>query len=213
MGRHATLPSLDDADLFEAWRAGDQGAGQTLIERHYDAIERFFRTKAGNHADELVQRTFLGCIEARDRFRGETAFRSFLFGIARNILFEFIRGQARDRRVDPDFTVSSVEELQPGVSTVAFERAEQRLLVDALRRLPLDIQICLELYYWEDVSVGELAAVMGIPAGTVKSRLHRGRNLLREAMDKLPADTEGRESVRALVDNWANDVRARLDDV
>lgn len=204
---------LEDGELFDAWKRGDGSAGQTLIERHYDAIERFFRTKAGNHADELVQRTFLGCVEARDRFRGDTAFRSFLFGIARNILFEHIRGQQRDRRVDADFTVSSIEQLQPGVSTIAFERAEQRLLVDALRRLPLDIQICMELYYWEDVGVGELGSIMGIPAGTVKSRLHRGRTLLREAMEKLPADTEGRESVRALVDNWANDVRARLEDV
>lgn len=202
---------MEDLELFEAWRAGDGAAGETLIERHYDAVERFFRTKAGEHADELLQRTFLGCAEARDRFRGESSFRSFLFGIARNILFEHIRAKARDRRVDPDFTISSLDQLAPGLSTVAYQRAEQRLLVEALRRLPLEIQVTLELYYWEDLSVAELAEITQVPAGTVKSRLHRGRGLLREAMEQLPVDTEGRESVRALVDNWARDVKASLE--
>lgn len=199
----------DDGQLYDAWRAGERRAGEQLVERHYDAILRFFRTKAGPHADDLVQRTFLACAEPRGGFRGESSFRAYLFGVARNILLEFFRGRVRDARVDPDFTVSSAFELQPGPSTFAAQRAEQRLLVEALRRIPLEIQMTLELFYWEDLSVGELASVLQIPEGTVKSRLHRGRMLLKEAMEKLPSTPTERESVRLLLGDWAARMQAQ----
>ncbi|MEZ4372914.1 MAG: sigma-70 family RNA polymerase sigma factor [Polyangiaceae bacterium] len=68
-----------------------------LIERHYDSVARFLRTKAGPHADDLVQRVFLVCLDKGGQFRGDSTFRAFLFGIARNVVFEFIRGSSRRR--------------------------------------------------------------------------------------------------------------------
>ena len=202
--------AADDRALFRAWAEGDNAAGQALIERHYDSVVRFFRTKAGAAADDLVQRTFLGLAEARGRYRGDSTVRSFLFGIARNILFEHIRGRVKDAKVDPDFGVSSIHELDPGVSTVAAGRDEQRLLVEALQRIPVEMQMTLELFYWEELSVAELAEILGVPPGTVKSRLHRGRTLLREAMEKLPASAADRASVRELIDAWASEVRHQI---
>lgn len=191
----------DDADLYAAWRAGDKQAGQTLVTRYYDSVLRFFRTKVGPQADDLVQRTFLACAEGG--FRGESSFRSYLFGIARNILFKSFRGHQRDAMVDPDFTVSSVYELAPGPSTVAAQRTDQRLLLEALRRIPLEFQMLLELFYWEELSIAELAAVLELPDGTVKSRLRRGRTLLKEAIGHVPSSAEEKESVRVLLGEWA----------
>ena len=200
----------DDAQLVQAWMSGDNDAGARLVERHYDAVVRFFQTKAGRAADDLVQKTFLALAEARTRFRGESSFKSFLFGIARNVLFAHLRGMAKDKsRIDGDFGVSSIREFDPGVSTVAIHRAEKRLLVEGLQRLPVELQLALELYYWEELSVAELAQVLEIPPGTVKSRLHRGRQLLREAMEDLPGNAEHHASVRQLIDDWAHDVRGR----
>ena len=190
----------DDAELYAAWRNGDKRAGQKLIERYYDPVLRFFRTKVGPQADDLVQRTFLVCSEGG--FRGESSFRSYLFGVARNLLFKFFRGHRRDALVDPDFTVSSVYELAPGVSTVAANRLEQRLLLEALRRIPLEFQMLLELYYWEELSIAELSAVLELPDGTVKSRLRRGRALVREALERLPSTPAEQDSVRVLLDGW-----------
>lgn len=201
----------DDSELFQAWTTGDRSAGETLIERHYDSMVGFFRAKTGPHSDDLVQRTFLRCLEARDRFRAESSFRTFLFGIARNVLLEFFRSRSRDARVDPDFTVASIHDQDPGLSSVVKGRADQRLLVEALKRIPLEIQLTLELYYWEDMSVAELAEVLEIPAGTVKSRLHRGRNLLKDAMEKIPASNQARESVRLQLAHWAENIRPEDD--
>jgi len=178
-------PAVDDAALFAAWRGGDRASGEALIERHYDAIARFFRTKAGEHADDLVQRTFLVCAEPGASFRGEGSFRAFLFGVGRNVLFEHFRGRVRDGHGEPDFARSSIMDLAPGVATVAGKRAEQRLLLQALQHLPLEAQLLLELYYWEELSIDEVAAVLTIPPGTVKSRLHTARALLREALARL----------------------------
>ena len=58
-----------DRQLLEAWRGGDKKAGKRLFERHYDALTRFFRNKVGPEAPDLVQQTFLGCLERIDRFR------------------------------------------------------------------------------------------------------------------------------------------------
>jgi len=197
-----------DVQLLESWRSGDESAGEALVGAHYDSVLRFFRTKAGDDADDLVQRTFLRCVEPRSTFRGLSTFRAFLFGVARNVLFEHIRSRVRDRKVDPDFGVSSILDLEPRASTLAFEKAEQRQLVHALQLLPVDIQLTLELYYWEELSVDEVAEALEIPPGTVKSRLHRGRTLLRDAIDNAPADA-GMHSVRAQLDAWVSEVRSQ----
>jgi RNA polymerase sigma-70 factor (ECF subfamily) len=198
----------DDVELYRRWKDGDSEAAQALVTRHYDSVVRFFRTKVGPNSDDLVQRTFLACSEGN--FRGDSKFRTYLFGVARNILLEFFRGRRKDAAVEPDFSESSVHDLDPGVSTVAAQRADQRLLVAALQRLPVEIQITLELYYWEGMGVAELAQVLEIPAGTVKSRLFRGRTLLKEQMELLPATPEDKESVRVQFNAWVDKMRLEL---
>ena len=72
-------------------------------------------------------------------------------------------------------------------------------MLAALNGLPLDLQIALELYYWEELSVVEVAAVLEVPEGTVKSRLHRARQLLREQLDRAePNEDAAIETLRTL---------------
>lgn len=201
---------IEEGQLVEAWRGGDRAAGEALIERHYDAVARFFASKAGGQADDLTQRTFLLCAGSIAGFRAEGSFRGFLFGIARNVLYEHIRGRLRDARIEPDFTASSLADLAPGVATLAGRRVEQRILGQALHSIPLESQLVLELHYWEELSVEELGEALGVPPGTVKSRLHRARALLREAMRRVPSTPEEAESASLLLAQWAAGVRARV---
>jgi RNA polymerase sigma-70 factor (ECF subfamily) len=192
-----------DEALLQAWQAGDQHAGSTLFERHYASIYRFFMSKLPDAAEDLVQRTFLGCLEARDRFRGDASVRTFLFGIAHNTLRHHLRQRQRLRSEQPlDSDVRSAAELAPGPSTVLGQRREQRLLLRALRHIPLDYQVVLELHYWEQQSTTQIAAITGVPAGTVKTRLRRGRELLEERIAVLAESPEERDSTLGDVDRW-----------
>jgi len=200
IARAVGQPITDEA-LLRAWQAGDQHAGSTLFGRHYASIHRFFLSKVPDAADDLVQRTFLGCLEARARFRGDASVRTFLFGIAHNTLRHFLRGR---RRVTQSFdsAVQSVAELAPGPSTVLGRREEQRLLLRALRHIPLDYQVALELHYWEHQSASQIAAITGLPAGTVKTRVRRGRQLLQEQIAALAESPQQRGSTLDGFDEW-----------
>ena len=178
-------PITSDEALYEAWRAGDRQAGHTLFDRHFDSIYRFFESKAHGDVSDLVQRTFLGCVEARDRFRGASSFRTFLFAVARHELSAHFRSRRRGAVVD--FGVSSVADLAPGPSSFARQRSERAALGDALRSLPVDLQIAIELRFWESLSGPDLAVVLEVPEGTVRSRLRRALEALRAALGATTA--------------------------
>jgi RNA polymerase sigma factor (sigma-70 family) len=178
-----------DAMLLRAWACGDSAAGSSLVRRHFPAVFRFFRTKVDRGVEDLAQRTFLACVESRDRFRGDGSFRSFVLGIARMQLLRHLQRE-RPRAVEP-FSSRRLALQQTRVFTsptgTLAEREEHRLLLMALRRLPLDLQMLLELHYWEGLSVADLARVLEIPAGTVKTRLFRARRMLRALVGSLDA--------------------------
>ena len=184
-----------DNDLFERWRDGDAGAGHALFKRHFTSIYRFFETKCPGEADELVQATFLACVRARDQFRKEASFRTYLFSIARNELYRALRGRRRDlARID--FEVSSIAELVSTPGTKIARSQDHRRLLEALRQLPVEQQTLLELHYWEELPVSELATIFEAPEATVRTRLRRAREALREQMaDAMPGLLETIESM------------------
>lgn len=194
-----------DAELLAAWKAGDKDAGEALIERHLPALHRFFRNKAEGAVGDLTQQTLLACLEHADRLRDKHSFRAFLFGIARNQLLMLYRRRGATRIAE-----RSVAELTAGSSSpsaLVARREEHRLLQQALRQLPLDLQIVTELYYWEDLPMKEIAQVVDAPAGTVHSRLDRARKTLRRTLEQYEADPElGRQTASEL-DSWARSLR------
>jgi RNA polymerase sigma-70 factor (ECF subfamily) len=181
-----------DNELLAAWSAGSQQAGDTLIERHFAVVHRFFRNKIGAEVDDLVQQTFLGCVEARERYRAESSFRAFLLAIARNQLFKHFR----DLREHADFATTSIRDIGTSPSGTVAKRQHERLLMEALQMVPLDAQVILELAYWEELETVEIARVLDVSINSVYTRLHRARNLLRAKLETLTAD--GRCQQRAL---------------
>lgn len=178
-------PRRDDFELLDAWRANDEAAGRELFERYFDQVYRFFRNKVDEAAEDLVQQTFMGLVQGRDRFRKDASFRTYVFMIARKRLYSFLR--ERDRAHDPvdDGTTSVADLGLVSPSRAVVVRQEQHLLLAALRKLPIEMQVALELYYWEDLTAGEIATVLGVPEGTVRSRLRLGRDRLREQLGTL----------------------------
>lgn len=198
----------DDAELFRAWCEGDLEAGSQLFDRHYAAVTRYFHNKVADpYAADLVQSTFLAAVEGRARFRGEGSIRSYLLGVAHNLLCRHYRTH---RGGDVDLSQVSAADLGPTATQQLGVRKEQQLLLLALRSIPLELQEVLELHYWEGLDTDRIGEIVGIPRGTVKSRMFRGRRLLEEALGRHGRDPAVLESTMANLDDWARQLRQRL---
>jgi len=169
--------NLLDTNLLDAWRAGDALAGASIIERHFESVYKFFRSKVSRDVDDLVQQTFISCLEAREGFRGDCSFRTLLFGIARRRLYDHFRERRRFQALD--FTTASVRALGTSPTGALMRRDDATMLREALQELPVDSQMLLELHYWEGLSTEELARVFEVSEGTIKSRQFHARARLR----------------------------------
>lgn len=178
----------DDRELLARWRDGDNRAGSRLFDRHFRPLLRFFRNKIENGAEDLIQETLIACVRGRDRLRDDSSFRAYLFATAKFVLYEHIRQQQRGRAVDVE--EEALADLAPGLSTAFAKHHEQKILLTALRMLPLEFQVTLELYYWEGLSGVELANALGVPEATVRSRIRRGSDRLRGYVEKLASSPE-----------------------
>lgn len=178
-----------DLDLLTRWRAGDNTAGSALVKRHFATLLRFFSNKARGQEEDLIQQTFMACVEAKNGFRGDSSFRAYLFGLARFQLLTHYRKRYRHPALEPVTTSLQA----PGTSpTGALARREERQLLDlALQSVPTDQQIVLELFYWEGLSAPEIAQVLSIPENTVYSRVRRAKRHVRDALAAMPAGGVG----------------------
>ena len=150
------------------------------------------------------------CVESKERIRDNDRFRMYMFAIAYNVLTGYLRERYRsDRAID--LSEVSVCDVAPGPSSVVAQRREHRLLIEALRNIPVDDQVILELHYWEQLTTNEMAEVMGIPIGTARGRLQRARTRLEEEMQRLAESPHDLASTMARLDDWAAECRERLD--
>jgi RNA polymerase sigma factor (sigma-70 family) len=172
-----------DLELLERWRGGDSTAGEALFARYFDSLCGFFATKC-NDADELVQRTLVACLKAKEQFRQQSTFRTYVFTVARHELYHHLRKQRRDEE-RLDFSITSVAELITTPATRLARDAERRRILDILRTLPVEQQTLLELHYWEDLDVPALAEVFETTPGNIRVRLHRARRALKDKAGSL----------------------------
>jgi RNA polymerase sigma factor (sigma-70 family) len=196
-----------DDDLCKLWAAGDKRAGTMLVERNYESVDRFFRFKVGElHGPDLTQATFLAVQEGLTRKQAGSRFRPWLFGIARHkLLHHFRDGVVAKQRFDPD--ASSIADSGPSPSTLIAAGQRHRLLLAALQQLPVNVQVMLELHYWEEMKIDEIAEVVEKPPGTVRTHMRRGRLQLFEEMEKLAASPEDLETTRGGLEGWAERIR------
>jgi len=199
-----------DGELLERWRSGDAVSGEALFERYYAMLERFFLNKVARGAQDLVQETFMRCVERRERIRDNDRFRMYMFAIAYNVLAAHLRERYRGER-EIDLSKVSVCDVMPGPSSLVARHREHRLLLKALRAIPIDDQVILELHYWEQLTTHQMADVIGIPVGTVRGRLQRARARLEETIQRLAESRQDLASTLARLDGWAAECRAQLD--
>ena len=200
---------MDDDALLQAWRAGRRDAGEALIERHYAAVFRFFFAKVPPDVrEDLAQQTFEVLCRKRDDFRGEGTFKAYLFGVARFVLIAWAR---RRRRFEPAEDSLLPDAALPSLAGLLADEQTVRLVATALRSLPLDDQILIELKDWEELTQAELAALFAVPQPTVARRLQRARARLRAAVERLVADPDLRDRSLRGLDSCMLSIRREID--
>lgn len=197
-----------DEALVAAWRDGDRGAGSRLFARHFEPIARFFYSKVQTGVEDLVQRTFLALVERSEHIPPGVPVRAYLFGIARKLLLRRFRDGRRDGVFDGESV--SVADLGESPSALVDRREHLQLLYHALRSLPFELQVAVELFYWESYSAPEIAAALELPEGTVRSRLRRARELLGEHLRRLSPAPELAAATLHDLDRWARELRDQL---
>ncbi|EDM79530.1 RNA polymerase sigma factor [Plesiocystis pacifica SIR-1] len=177
------LSKLGDIELVELWSKGNREAGNRLVKRYYAEVTRYFMNAVDDdNRRDLTQRTFAELCKSYQRFKGDASFRSYLFGISRNVLNAFLRERYR-RREHFDPMVHTVEDAGQRTPSRAFSSLiRHEALVHCLRALPVEHKQLLELYYWHNLTADELAVVFDVPAPTIRTRVH---NLKRRLKSKI----------------------------
>ena len=168
----------DEADVARA-RAGDTAAFAALVRRHQDRVFGFIlrMLDARDEAMELTQDVFVKAWQALPGWRPEARFSTWLLQIARNAALDQLR-RRRLIQFAPLDDGMDVADTAPGPEARYASRQRQALLENALQQIAAEHREILLLREVEDLSYGELAAVLGIAEGTVKSRLARARAAL-----------------------------------
>jgi RNA polymerase sigma-70 factor (ECF subfamily) len=186
MTAHAlSMPAPDDS-LIAGLRTGDRAAVSRAYEAHHAVIRSFARRLVGDTgaAEDIVHDTFVALPKAIRSFRGEASLRTFLIGVAVNHARRHVRSAVRRR--------SAMSRLadDPGSSPAAVRNPEQEAqrrqlaarLWAALDTLPLDQRVALVLCEVEQRTSAEVAAIVGAPEGTVRTRLFHAKRKMRAAL-------------------------------
>lgn len=177
------LAHIDDEECVTRAQRGEGKAFSELVRRYQDRVYRFLLrlTRSPDDALDLTQDTFLRAYQSIDRWRPDALFRTWLFRIARNAAFDLLR---RDKRVEFVELEEDAEIADMGVGPESVLETTQRyrLLESALETLPAEHREILLLREIEEMSYEEIAQVLDLAMGTVKSRIARARAALIDRM-------------------------------
>jgi RNA polymerase sigma-70 factor (ECF subfamily) len=189
-----------DAELVDRWQSGDQAAFEQLVRRHERRVFGLMMRMLGDReeAEDVAQEAFLSLHRHGRRFRREARFSTFVYRVAANAALNRRRSLGRKRAREEALARRQAAGLDlpasprdPEDATVGAQIQERVQL--ALLELPDDLRAAVVLYDIEGQSYGDIARSLGIPEGTVKSRIHRARNALREHLRPLVRAESGGE--------------------
>lgn len=179
-------PSLSDEHLVARCRSGDERAWAALVRRHAGAVHRIARraVRRSSEAEDLTQEIFVKVSQSLDRYDSRRTFRPWLLQVARNHVIDHHRSQRREKESTVELDAMVV---QPGshraTQADGVLRAERRAAIDAaLAALPATLREAVVLRDLDGLDYQEIAEMLDVPLGTVKSRINRGRLQLATAL-------------------------------
>ena len=173
---------MDETRLVKSWQAGDEGAFTELYQLYKTPAIRAAYLITGSQCDSenVLQDTFLKCYQSIGSLRDAEGFKSWFYRILTRTAWDYCKKRDRESPVADVFDAYQAKE-QKGRSTldILTDQEQEHELLAAINRLPLKQKTVIILYYYNELSVGEIAAATGALTGTVKSRLFMARQNLR----------------------------------
>jgi len=186
--------SLDDLSLVEACRGGQTEAYGDLVCRYQDRLYPTILRLIGSSedAEDVLQDAFVRAFERLDQFHGDSSFYTWIYRIAVNLALSGYRRRRvraslkRSRMWSAPVSSEPADRSPEADPTISLERAErEKLIEDALDRLGPEHRAVVILKDFDGHRYEEISAILDIPVGTVRSRLHRARGELRELLRNL----------------------------
>jgi RNA polymerase sigma-70 factor, ECF subfamily len=183
MSQPMILEQPSDAELMARVREGDREAFADLVDRHKDAVVTYLArlTADRDRAEDLAQETFLRLFRSAGDYVEQGYLRAFLFRIATNLVRSEERRAKRLRLLMP--FLPRPEHTEPAAPSGMLRREMHREVSAAVARLPLRYRVPLVLHEIEGWTYVDIAQELGCREGTVKSRIHRGRQQLKEKLE------------------------------
>jgi RNA polymerase sigma-70 factor, ECF subfamily len=187
------IPSVteqDDLLLVAASKNGDQDAFAQLVQRYqrrvFNLVYRMLQQY--EEATEITQETFLAAWQGLPSFRGDARFPTWLYRIAYNCSLKQLEQRKRDRALQVALETEQVLEDASNETRANAEidaRDRQALIQEHLSHLPAKYRIVLILRHLQDKTYEEMAEILTMPIGTIKTHLFRARNLLKERLQSI----------------------------
>lgn len=182
----------EDAALIRRARAGDQSALDELVQRHYRTVFNLAYRLSGNYDDaqDIVSEAFIRVHNALPNFRGDASFSTWLHRIVRNVFLD----ERKKQRIRTHSSLEEMVELEdssvsrqivdpgPGPQFAVEQEERATIIQQAVLTLPENQRLMIGLYHFQHRSYEEIAEIMDLPIGTVKSRLNRARLALKNKL-------------------------------
>jgi len=183
MSMPMVLEPPTDAELMARVREGDRDAFADLVDRHKDAVVSYLTRLTGNRdrAEDLGQETFLRLFRSAREYTEQGYLRAYLYRIATNLVRSEERRERRQRLLMP--FLPREEHAEPAAPSGLLRRELHRVVTAAVAKLPLRFRVPLVLHEIEGWSYVDIAQEIGCREGTVKSRVHRGRQQLKAKLE------------------------------
>lgn len=173
-----------DAQLLKEIAAGDRAAFTTLYRRYHRRLFAFIYRRLDDQeaAEDVLQEVMFEVWKKAGSFAGRSKPSTWLFGIARYKTLNALRAYARPSA--PEEEMAEFADESAGPEDRAAARSEQEVVQAALGRLGPEHREVLEMAYYEELSLAEIAEIVGVPPGTVKSRLFHARQQLKSLLTR-----------------------------
>jgi RNA polymerase sigma-70 factor (ECF subfamily) len=171
-------------------RSGDVNAVAGLMEQYKHRLYRYLLRLVSqpNTAEDIFQQTWLRVMERIHKYDPKRSFEGWLFAVAHNLAIDHLRRRQPESLDEPTLTGETKSELlqnaNPGALEELLSREKADIVLDAVADLPVPFREVLSLRFEEEMKLEEIALVLALPLGTVKTRLHRALKALRLSLGK-----------------------------